>query len=108
MREVKLYVLKSEQNGELYVGIAYDEANRPKEHNPGKNRYTKGLRPWKIIHCESFAEWKSARVREKYLKSGVGKEFLKKQLASLTTDSDSLHCIFHQPNNTYTPINRAV
>ncbi|MFN8154869.1 MAG: GIY-YIG nuclease family protein [Bacteroidia bacterium] len=89
MREVKLYVLKSEKNGELYVGIAYDETNRLREHNAGKNRYTKGLRPWKIIHCENFPDWKSARVREKYLKSGVGKEFLKKQLASLTTVSDS-------------------
>lgn len=83
MREVKLYVLKSEKNGELYVGMAYDEVNRLKEHNAGKNRYTKGLRPWKIIFCENFPDWKSARVREKYLKSGAGKEFLKKEISSL-------------------------
>ena len=89
MREVIVYVLKSEKNDDLYVGVAYDPQNRLKEHNGGKNRYTKGLRPWVIIHSETFPDWKSARVREKYLKSGVGKEFLKKQLSSLTTVGNS-------------------
>jgi putative endonuclease len=85
MRAVKVYVLRSEMNGDLYVGIAYDEVNRLKEHNAGKSRYTKGLRPWKIIYVESFPDWKSARDREKYLKSGVGKEYIKKLVLSSIT-----------------------
>jgi predicted GIY-YIG superfamily endonuclease len=64
-------------NREIYVGIAKNAEVRLKEHNGGKNRYTKGLRPWIIIYRELYPDWESARKREKYLKSGVGKEFLK-------------------------------
>jgi putative endonuclease len=74
---VDVYVIKSEMNGELYVGMALNAEKRLKEHNSGKNRYTKGLRPWKIVRTEQFRDWLTARIREKYLKSGTGKEFLK-------------------------------
>jgi hypothetical protein len=46
---------------------------RLKEHNQGKNRFTKGHLPWKIIYTEDHSDWSSARVREKYLKSAAGK-----------------------------------
>ncbi len=75
---VDVYAILSIPSNEIYVGMALSAEKRLKEHNNGKNRFTKGLRPWKIIHIEYFADWKSARVREKYLKSGVGKEFLKR------------------------------
>ena len=79
---IYLYVIKSELNGELYVGICKNIDVRQKEHSQGKNRYTKGLRPWKLVHTESFVDWKAARVKEKYYKSGIGKEYLKSLLAS--------------------------
>ncbi len=63
--------------GEIYVGMALNAEKRLKEHNNGKNRFTKGLNPWKLFRIEYFQDWKEARVREKYLKSGIGKEFLK-------------------------------
>ncbi|MFN5225193.1 MAG: GIY-YIG nuclease family protein [Bacteroidota bacterium] len=75
---VEVYAILSMPSNEIYVGMALSTEKRLKEHNNGKNRFTKGLRPWKIIHIEYFADWKTARVREKYLKSGVGKEFLKR------------------------------
>ncbi|MFM1744204.1 MAG: hypothetical protein RLZZ630_141, partial [Bacteroidota bacterium] len=52
-----------------------------KDHNAGYNRYTKGLRPWVIVHTEVFSNWKEARTREKQLKSGSGKEYLKKLIS---------------------------
>ena len=76
-----LYVIRSEVNGDLYVGICKDIENRLNEHNRGKNRYTKGLKPWTVVYSEEFVDWKSAREKEKYYKSGVGKEYLKKNLA---------------------------
>jgi len=79
---IKLYVIRSEKNADLYVGICKDVDARLKDHERGKNRYTKGLRPWKLVLTEEFPDWSSARVREKYFKSGSGKEFLKKMLAS--------------------------
>jgi predicted GIY-YIG superfamily endonuclease len=74
---IEVYGITSEENGEIYVGMAIDAGKRLKEHNAGKNRYTKGLRPWKMLLVECFPDWTSARIREKYLKSGIGKEYLK-------------------------------
>ena len=74
---ITVYGIRSEVNGDIYVGIAQDADLRLKEHNSGKNRYTKGLRPWATLYREIQPNWEEARKREKYLKSGVGKEFLK-------------------------------
>jgi putative endonuclease len=41
------------------------------------NETTKPYRPFKMIHKEVFATRAEAREREKYLKSGIGKEFLR-------------------------------
>ena len=74
---IEVYAIVSLTNKEIYVGMALSAEQRLKEHNNGKNRYTKGLRPWKLFKIEYFPDWKEARIREKYLKSGAGKEFLK-------------------------------
>jgi len=74
---IEVYAIVSEKNHEIYVGMALSAEKRLKEHNIGKNRYTKGLRPWRIFKIEYFPDWKEARVREKYLKSGIGKELLR-------------------------------
>lgn len=79
---IYLYVIKSDENGDLYVGICKEISKRLKDHEAGKNRYTKGLRPWKLVHSEEFPDWKEARKQEKYYKSGIGKERLKKILVS--------------------------
>ena len=74
---ITVYAIVSEANGDIYVGIAQDADKRLEEHNKGKSRYTKGLRPWRTIYRELQPNWEQARKREKYLKSGIGKEFLK-------------------------------
>ena len=47
------------------------------EHNNGENRSTKAYQPFLLIYKETFASRIEAREKEKYLKSGVGKEYLK-------------------------------
>ncbi len=47
------------------------------EHNNGENRSTKACKPFVLIYTEQYLIRAEARKREKYLKSGVGKEFLK-------------------------------
>ena len=81
MMMITLYVIKSEVNAELYVGITKQLSIRLKEHANGKNRYTKGLRPWILVHTEEFDSYATARIQEKYYKSGSGKEELKMKLA---------------------------
>ena len=47
------------------------------EHNTGKNKTTRPYKPFKLFYSEKFRTRTEARKREKYLKSGIGKEFLK-------------------------------
>ena len=77
---ITVYVLESIKNNTWYTGIAIDALNRLKEHNSGKNRFTKGHQPWKIIYTEKQPDWINARAKEKYLKSAAGKKWLKKWL----------------------------
>ena len=77
---ITVYVIESLKDATWYTGMAMDAASRLKEHNAGKNRFTKGHIPWKIIFCEEHATWAAARVREKYLKTNAGKNWLKKYL----------------------------
>jgi len=74
------YALQSLKDGQLYVGISADPERRLKEHNSGGTRSTKARRPFKLIYVEECAHRRHAREREKYLKSGCGREFLKSKL----------------------------
>ncbi|AWW00440.1 GIY-YIG nuclease family protein [Arcticibacterium luteifluviistationis] len=77
-----IYILFSLKSGIRYVGLTKDIDRRLKEHNGGKSKFTKGHIPWELKHFEEFATRTEAREREKYLKSGVGREYLNKILAS--------------------------
>ena len=78
---VFVYVIQSLTDKTWYTGIALNIENRLKEHNAGKNRFTKGHRPWKIIYSEIHGNWQQARKREKYLKFAGGKRWLEKELS---------------------------
>lgn len=67
-------------DGRLYKGHTSRLEERLKEHNSGKTSSTKGYRPWKLVYYEIFEIEKDAIAREKFLKSGIGREFLKKKL----------------------------
>jgi putative endonuclease len=71
------YALRSERDGGLYIGMTCDVERRLKEHNSGYNRSTKSRAPLRLIYSEQCASRIEAREREKYLKSGKGREFLK-------------------------------
>lgn len=75
-----VYALRSELNGMVYVGFSDNLERRLKEHNAGKSKFTKGYRPWSLVYSELVNSRLEARQREKYLKSGVGKEWLKDKI----------------------------
>ena len=72
-----VYAIISEINEFIYVGMCLDLDRRLKEHNNGKSKFTKAYLPWKFLYTEFVGDRINARAREKYLKSGIGKEFLK-------------------------------
>ena len=73
-----VYAIKSKIDNKIYVGFKKDLERRLKEHNQGHTRSTKAYRPWFLIYQEKAKTRIEARKREKFLKSGCGKEQLKK------------------------------
>lgn len=71
------YVLRSLKNKSLYTGYTNDLKKRVFEHNNGESGYTRKYLPYKLIYYEACLEEKDARSRERYLKSGLGKRYLK-------------------------------
>lgn len=75
-----VYLLKSKKDGKWYTGITGDLRKRFFEHNTRKSTYTKGRGPFELIYYEASLCRKDAEEREKYLKSGNGKRYLKNRL----------------------------
>ena len=75
-----VYVIQSQLDRRLYKGLTRDVSIRLKEHNSGKNFSTKPYTPWTLIYTKEFTDQTEARKWEKYLKSGSGREFLKRYL----------------------------
>jgi len=72
-----VYVIKSSVDGRLYKGLTSDLQKRINEHNRGKTKTTKAFKPWELVYYEEFSTRDEARQREKYLKTGAGRRFLK-------------------------------
>ena len=72
-----VYAIKSLTRTYIYVGLTNSIERRIDQHNQGQSRSTKAYRPFKLIYTQEFKTRKEAREKEIYLKSGIGKEFLK-------------------------------
>lgn len=75
-----VYVIKSTKSDHWYTGSTNDLRKRLKQHNEGKSLYTKPRGPYKLIYYEASPNEQDARSRELYLKSGMGKRYLKNRL----------------------------
>ena len=73
-----VYAIQSQIDSRIYVGFTSDLEKRIKEHNSGKTKSTKGYRPWNIVFTEECTNRIEARNKEKYYKTGIGRERLKK------------------------------
>jgi putative endonuclease len=82
-----VYILQSETTSETYVGQTADLERRLAEHNDLENRRTLHTKrrkgPWKLLHSETFAT-RVAMKRERELKSGVGREWIRRELLKLS------------------------
>ena len=74
------YVIQSERDERFYTGFTSDLQNRFNEHNSGKVCSTKNRGPFRLIYFEACLNQQDATAREKYLKSGMGKRYLKNRL----------------------------
>ena len=76
-----VYVLRSKKDDGLYIGYSADLRKRLDQHVTGEAFATSYRGPWNLIYYEAYLERDDALGRERYLKSGAGRRFLKAQLA---------------------------
>jgi putative endonuclease len=78
MDEFVVYILYSQKFDKNYTGFTSNLIERFKSHNElGIKGHTLKFRPWSVIHVEFFNSKCVAMKREKYFKTGVGREFIK-------------------------------
>ncbi len=74
------YVIRSLKDGTLYAGVTNDLRKRFKQHNNGESGYTRTHLPYELIYYEACNNRDDAEQREKYLKTGRGKRYIKSRL----------------------------
>jgi len=80
-----VYILYSCKDKKFYTGYTKNLKLRFEEHSKGKVDSTKNRRPLKLIYYEACLNQQDATHREKYLKTHLGKMFLKNRLKSYLT-----------------------
>ena len=74
------YLLKSKKDVFIYTGSTNDLRKRFSQHARGKSTYTKGRGPFQLIYYEACLNDVDSRSREKYLKTGMGKCYIRNRL----------------------------
>jgi putative endonuclease len=76
------YVLRSDSDERFYTGTTRDLRARFKLHAEGKVRSTAHRRPLALVYYEACLDANDAFRRERFLKTGKGKRYLGRRLAS--------------------------
>ncbi|TBW29042.1 GIY-YIG nuclease family protein [Gramella sp. KN1008] len=81
MAEFVTYVLYSKKFDKIYIGYTSSLIQRFSSHNHfAKKGFTIKYRPWKVILVE-FNNTKADSIkREKFLKSGQGRSFIRREI----------------------------
>ncbi|NBV09614.1 MAG: GIY-YIG nuclease family protein [Flavobacteriia bacterium] len=74
------YVLRSLKNGILYKGSTQDIEKRLIIHNQGLVNYSSKHTPWELVLFEQFETRGEAMKREKWYKTGTGRDWIKSQI----------------------------
>jgi putative endonuclease len=75
-----VYVLRSVTDDGFCIGYSANLRERFKQHLQRNSLATAYRGRWKLIYYEAYVEQSDALGREKYLKSGGGRRFLRSQL----------------------------
>jgi putative endonuclease len=73
-----VYILKSYKDNKRYIGCTQNILRRLDEHKSGLVKSTKNRRPFELIYSEEFQNKSDAFTRERFFKSGKGREYLDK------------------------------
>ena len=85
-----VYVLRSLKDNLFYTGFTIHLDKRIDEHNSGLQVSTKSRMPFKLVYYEWCISKEDAINREKYLKSGRGKAYLKERIRHYLQEFDGV------------------
>lgn len=74
------YVIKSQKDKKWYTGYTRNLRKRLEEHKGNRVFSTKSRGPFDLIYYEACINEEDARTREKYLKLGMGKRYLRNRM----------------------------
>ena len=81
-----VYLLECTADKSWYIGYSANLKQRIERHNKGEGaRTTSRKKDWVLIYYEAYLDERDAEGRERFLKSGSGRAFLKKQLTHFLT-----------------------
>lgn len=79
------YVLLSKKDGNSYTGFTKNLKSRFEQHKRGEVGSTRNRGTLELVYYEACISQRDATKREKYLKTYLGKMFLRKRLKSYLT-----------------------
>jgi len=80
-----VYILQSSKDNKPYTGATGNLQNRLKQHDNNQITSTKNRGPFKLIYYEACHNQQDSYAREKYLKSGVGKRYIRNRIKRFLT-----------------------
>jgi putative endonuclease len=83
-----VYVIESEE-GYRYTGQTPDIERRLAEHNAHTTFSTKRGNNWRLVYSEEYSTRSEAMKRERYLKTGAGRDFLRTHMGVESAAADS-------------------
>ncbi|MCX6723280.1 MAG: GIY-YIG nuclease family protein [Candidatus Staskawiczbacteria bacterium] len=75
-----VYAIYDKISGRFYIGYTGDLQKRILEHKYGNNLTTKKMLDQELVYYEASVSKKDAEAREKQLKTGFGRGYLKRRL----------------------------
>ena len=75
-----VYILRSLKNGKFYTGCTKDLEKRIERHNAGETKGNRPNKPFEIVYSEEFHDLKTARTREKHIKSQKSRKYIESLL----------------------------
>ena len=76
-----VYILEDQQDKTWYIGFTTNLRQRLQDHQRRRSPYTSKKSQLELIYAELYLNKKDAPGREKFLKSGSGHRFIKKQVS---------------------------
>ncbi|OHA00585.1 MAG: excinuclease ABC subunit C [Candidatus Sungbacteria bacterium RIFCSPHIGHO2_02_FULL_49_12] len=75
-----VYVLRSLKSSRFYTGYTADLRKRFNQHVTAQGGYTRKKGPYELIYYEACGNDEDAKARELFLKTGMGKRYIRNRL----------------------------